>query len=276
MFTEELPSAPGTIGQVRECAARIMTFAKSSQTASFIVGHVTKDGSIAGPKVLEHIVDTVLYFEGERGHSFRILRAIKNRFGSTNEIGVFEMTGKGLMEVPDPSGIFLAERPIDAAGSSVVASLEGSRPVLLEVQALVSSSGFGTPRRTSLGVDTNRIALLVAVLEKVEGLDLKTSDIFVNVAGGMRITEPAADMGVIASINSSHRNKPLDHECVIIGEVGLAGEIRAVTGIEMRLKEAKKMGFKRAYVPKSNLKAKMNFGMEVFGVSSVAECLRML
>ncbi len=276
MFTEEMPSSPGTVGQVRESAARILNFAKSTQTAAFLVGHVTKDGSIAGPKVLEHMVDTVLYFEGERGHSFRILRAIKNRFGSTNEIGVFEMTGKGLIEVPDPSGIFLAERPMDASGSAVTASLEGSRPVLLEVQALVSSSGFGTPRRTSLGIDNNRIALLVAVLEKVEGLELKTSDIFVNVAGGMRIAEPAADLGVIASLNSSFRNKPIDPHCVVIGEVGLTGEVRAVNGIELRLKEAKKMGFRRAIVPRSNLKAKMSFGMEVFGTSNVAECLKML
>lgn len=276
MYTTNLPSAPGSVGQVRESAGKLISHAKSSGTAMLLVGHVTKDGAIAGPKVLEHMVDTVLYFEGERGHSYRILRTIKNRFGSTNEIGVFEMTGQGLKEVPNPSGIFLAEKPKDAAGSVVVASLEGSRPVLLEVQALVTSSGFGTPRRTSLGIDSNRVALLVAVLEKIEGLDLRSQDIFVNVAGGIRITEPAADLGVIAAISSSFNNRPLDHETVVIGEVGLAGEIRAVMGIELRLKEAEKMGFKRVIVPKSNLKSKLPTKLEVFAAPSVSECLRIL
>ena len=276
MFTSNLQSAPGTIGQVRETAARILTQAKQSETAAFIVGHVTKDGAIAGPKVLEHMVDTVLYFEGERGHSFRILRTIKNRFGSTNEIGVFEMTGKGLKEVPNPSGMFLSERPMAAAGSVVSASLEGSRPMLYEVQALVSSSGFGSPRRTSIGIDSNRLALLVAVLEKIEGANLKDQDIFLNVTGGIRITEPAADLSVIAAVNSSFLNRPIDHETVVVGEVGLTGEIRAVMGVEMRLREAEKMGFKKAIVPKSNLKGKLPKKIEVFGVSSVSECLRLL
>lgn len=276
MYTNDLPSAPGTVGQVRESAAKLISLAKSSNTAMFLVGHVTKDGAIAGPKVLEHMVDTVLYFEGERGHAFRILRTMKNRFGSTNEIGVFEMTGHGLKEVPNPSGIFLAEKPKEVAGSVVVASLEGSRPVLLELQALVTSSGFGTPRRTAIGVDANRVALLVAVLEKIEGLDLKGQDIFLNVAGGIRINEPAADLGVIAAIDSSYRNRPLNHETVVIGEVGLAGEIRAVMGVEMRLKEAEKMGFRRALLPKSNLKAKIPSKMEIYGVSNVGECLRLL
>jgi len=276
MFTSNLQSAPGTIGQVRESAARILSEAKQSETAAFLVGHVTKDGAIAGPKVLEHMVDTVLYFEGERGHSFRILRTIKNRFGSTNEIGVFEMTGKGLKEVPNPSGIFLSERPKAAAGSVVSASLEGSRPLLYEVQALVSSSGFGSPRRTSIGIDGNRLALLVAVLEKIEGVHLKDQDIFLNVTGGIRITEPAADLSVIAAVNSSFQNRPVDHETVVVGEVGLTGEIRAVMGVEMRLREAEKMGFRRAIVPKSNLKAKIPKKLEVFGVSSVSECLRLL
>lgn len=276
MYTNALTAAPGTVGQVRESAGKLISVAKSSGTSMFFVGHVTKDGAIAGPKVLEHMVDTVLYFEGERGHAFRILRTIKNRFGSTNEIGVFEMTGSGLKEVPNPSGIFLAEKPRSAAGSVVVASLEGSRPVLLEVQSLVTSSGFGTPRRTAIGVDVNRVALLTAVLEKIEGLELKGQDIFVNVAGGMRITEPAADMGVIAAINSSYKNRPFDHETVLIGEVGLAGEIRAVMGIEMRLKEAEKMGFKRAVVPKSNLKGKFPAKLEIFGVAGVQECLKIL
>ena len=222
------------------------------------------------------MVDTVLYFEGERGHSFRILRTMKNRFGSTNEIGVFEMTGKGLEEVPNPSGIFLAEKPKETAGSVVVASLEGSRPVLLEVQALASSSGFGTPRRTAIGVDTNRLALLVAVLEKIEGLVLKDQDIFLNVAGGIRINEPAADLGVVTAIDSSFKNRPVDHETVVIGEVGLTGEIRAVMGLDIRLKEAEKMGFKKAIVPKSNIKGKLSTKMEIYGVSSVEECLRIV
>lgn len=276
MFTQNLTSAPGTIGQVRESAARILSEAKQSETAAFLVGHVTKDGAIAGPKVLEHMVDTVLYFEGERGHSFRILRTIKNRFGSTNEIGVFEMTGKGLKEVPNPSGIFLSEKPKATAGSVVSASLEGSRPLLYEVQALVSSSGFGSPRRTSIGIDSNRLALLVAVLEKIEGAHLKDQDIFLNVTGGIRITEPAADLSVIAAVNSSFRNRPINHETVVVGEVGLTGETRAVMGVEVRLREAEKMGFKRAIVPRSNLKAKLPKGLEVFGVSSVSECLRLI
>ncbi len=276
MFTGELTQAPGTISQVRETAGRILAQAKRSGTAAFLVGHVTKDGAIAGPKVLEHMVDTVLYFEGERGHAFRILRTIKNRFGSTNEIGVFEMTGTGLKEVPDPSGIFLAEKPKQAAGSVVVASLEGSRPMLLEVQALVSTAGFGTARRTAIGIDGNRLALLTAVLEKIEGLQLKDQDIYLNVAGGMRITEPSADLGVVAAIDSSFKNRVIDPDTILIGEVGLAGEIRAVVGTETRLKEAAKMGFRRAILPKSGLKTKPNVKMELFGVASVEEALRML
>ncbi|HQG12984.1 MAG TPA: DNA repair protein RadA [bacterium] len=276
MYTGDLPSAPGTISQVRESAAKILSFAKAAETAAFLVGHVTKEGSIAGPKVLEHMVDTVLYFEGERGHAFRILRTMKNRFGATNEIGVFEMTGKGLKEVPNPSGIFLAEKPKEVSGSVVVASLEGSRPMLLELQALVSTSGFGTPRRTSIGVDGNRVALLTAVLEKSEGLELKGHDIFVNIAGGVRITEPAADLGVLAAINSSFLNRPIDHETVVIGEVGLAGEVRAVMGIDSRIREAEKMGFRRAIVPRSNLKSKIATKMEIFTTSNVEQCLKML
>ncbi len=276
MYTNDLASAPGTIGQVRESAGKLLAVAKRSGTATFLVGHVTKEGSIAGPKVLEHLVDTVLYFEGERGHAFRILRTMKNRFGSTNEIGVFEMTGAGLKEVPNPSGIFLAEKPRATAGSVVVASLEGSRPVLLEVQALASQSGFGTPRRTAIGIDGNRLALLVAVLEKGEGLVLKDHDIFLNVAGGIRINEPAADLGVVAAIHSSFTGRPVDHETVVIGEVGLTGETRAVMGVEMRLKEAAKMGFRRALIPRSNAKAKLPRELEVLGVASVEECLQLL
>jgi len=276
MFTGDLPSAPGTIGQVRESAAKLLAHAKRMGIAAFLVGHVTKDGAIAGPKVLEHMVDTVLYFEGERGHPFRILRTIKNRFGSTNEIGVFEMTGKGLMEVADPSGIFLSERPATAAGSVVAASLEGTRPMLLELQALCSSSGLGTPRRTAIGIDGGRLALLIAVLEKIEGLTLRDQDVFLNVTGGMRINEPAADLAIVAAINSSFLNRSVDHGTIVTGEVGLAGEIRAVMGVDARIKEAEKLGFKRAIVPKSNLKTKLASKIEILGVSSVAECLKLL
>jgi DNA repair protein RadA/Sms len=276
MFTGDLPSAPGTISQVRDSAAKFLQFAKATATAGFLVGHVTKDGAIAGPKVLEHLVDTVLYFEGERGHSFRILRTVKNRFGSTNEIGVFEMTGKGLMEVKNPSGIFLAERQAQSNGSAVIASLEGSRPVLLELQALVSSSGLANPRRTAIGLDTGRMALLIAVLEKIVGLELRDQDVYLNVAGGIKIVEPASDLGVVASVYSSFHNRPLDHETVLIGEVGLTGEVRAVQGVDMRLKEAEKMGFTRAVIPKANLKSKFPSKLEVHGVGHVEELLRLL
>jgi len=276
MYTQEIQSAPGTISQIRDSAGKLMYLSKATGTAMFLIGHVTKDGSIAGPKVLEHMVDTVLYFEGERGHPFRILRTVKNRFGSTNEIGVFEMTGKGLLEVANPSRIFLAERPFSVAGSVVVSSLEGSRPVLLEVQALISGSGLTNPRRTAIGLDSGRVALLVAVLEKIVGLQLADQDIFLNVAGGLKIVEPAADLGVIAAVNSSFANRAIDPETIVIGEVGLTGEVRAVLGCDIRLKEAEKMGFKRAIVPKSNLKAKIPAKMDVIGVTSVEQCLQTL
>lgn len=276
MFTSDLPSSPGTISQVRESAGKFLQFAKATGTAGFLVGHVTKDGAIAGPKVLEHLVDTVLYFEGERGHPFRILRTVKNRFGSTNEIGVFEMTSKGLMEVKNPSGIFLAERQSCSTGSAVVASLEGSRPVLLELQALVSSSGFANPRRNAIGIDSGRMSLLIAVLEKKVGLELRDQDVFLNVAGGIKIVEPASDLAVVAAIHSSFHNRPLDHETIFIGEVGLTGEVRAVQGVDVRLKEAEKMGFTRAIVPKSSLKGKMPSKLDVHGVAHVEELLRVL
>jgi DNA repair protein RadA/Sms len=218
---------------------------------------------------LEHLVDTVLYFEGERGHPFRILRTVKNRFGSTNEIGVFEMTGTGLAEVKNPSGLFLAERSARSSGSAVVASLEGSRPLLLELQALVSGSGLTNPRRTAIGIDSGRTALLVAVLEKIVGLTLSDQDIFLNVAGGIKIVETSCDLGAVAAIYSSFRNKPLNHETIIVGEVGLTGEVRAVMGVDLRVKEAEKMGFKRAIVPQANLKSKLSSKLEVIGVSDV-------
>ena len=275
-YTSEIQSAPGTISQIRDSAGKLMYLSKASGVAMFLIGHVTKDGSIAGPKVLEHMVDTVLYFEGERGHPFRILRTVKNRFGSTNEIGVFEMTGKGLMEVANPSRMFLAERPASVAGSVVVSSLEGSRPVLLEVQALISGSGLTNPRRTAIGLDSGRVALLVAVLDKIVGVQLADQDIFLNVAGGIKIVEPASDLGVISAINSSFANRPVDPETIVIGEVGLTGEVRAVLGCDIRLKEAEKMGFKRAVVPKSNLKSKIPAKMDVVGVTSVEQCLQTL
>lgn len=277
MFTEQLTSAPGSIGQVRECAARLVLQAKASQSATFLVGHVTKEGAFAGPRVLEHMVDTVLYFEGDRGHPFRILRAVKNRFGSTNEIGVFEMKEAGLQEVANPSELFLAERPEEVPGSVVIASMEGTRPILVEVQALVSSSSLGTPRRTTLGIDHNRVALLVAVLEKKMGVHLLGQDVFVNVAGGVRIDEPAVDLGVVAAIASSFLDKPVDARTVLIGEVGLAGEVRAVGQVETRVREASKLGFRRCIIPESSRRQIASSDeMELVGVTSLSEAWEQL
>ncbi|HSB30969.1 MAG TPA: DNA repair protein RadA [Candidatus Sulfobium mesophilum] len=273
VFTQEMLSAPGSVGQVRECAAKLMLFAKRSGIPVFIIGHVTKEGTIAGPRVLEHIVDTVLYFEGDRGHSYRILRTIKNRFGSTNEIGVFEMSDSGLKEVDNPSELFLSERPRNVSGSIVVASLEGTRPLMVEVQALVSRTNFGMPRRTSIGVDFNRVNLLVAVLEKRAGLQLGGMDIFINVVGGLKILEPAVDMGIIATIASSAKEKPVNPRTFVFGEVGLSGEIRAVAQAEARLREAAKIGFRKAIIPAGNAdKIRDNQGLEIVGVKDVEEC----
>lgn len=275
VFTQEMLSAPGSVGQVRECAAKLMLFAKRSGIPVFIVGHVTKEGTIAGPRVLEHIVDTVLYFEGDRGHSYRILRTIKNRFGSTNEIGVFEMSDSGLREVDNPSELFLSERPRNVSGSTVVASLEGTRPLMVEMQALVSQTNFGMPRRTSIGVDFNRVNLLVAVLEKRAGLHLGGMDVFVNVVGGLKITEPAVDLGIIATIASSAREKSIDPKTFVFGEVGLSGEIRAVAQAEARLREAAKIGFKKAIIPAGNAeKIKEGQGLEIIGVRDVEACIK--
>jgi DNA repair protein RadA/Sms len=275
MFTQEVASAPGSVGQIREVASILMGFAKSRQVAVFIAGHVTKDGAIAGPRVLEHIVDTVLYFEGDRGHPFRILRSVKNRFGSTHEIGVFEMKEEGLREVANPSALFLAERPEQASGSVVVSTLEGSRPIFTELQALVSPSGFGIPRRASIGVDYNRMLLLLAVLEKRVGFHLQGQDIFVNVAGGIEITEPAIDLGIITAVASSFRECPVDPLTVVQGEVGLAGEVRAVASAEVRLREAAKLGFKRCILPERS-KVPQVRGIEMVGVSTVQEALEVL
>jgi len=273
-FTGLLTSAPGSISQVQEVTAQLMFYAKRSGTPVFLIGHVTKDGAIAGPRTLEHIVDTVLYFEGEKSHAYRILRAVKNRFGSTNEIGVFEMTDAGLQEVANPSAWFLSERPQKATGSVVVASLEGTRPILIELQALVSPTSFAMPRRMANGVDGNRIALLVAVMEKRTGLNVSGQDIYVNVVGGLRIDEPALDLGIVAAVTSSLRNRPISPTTIVFGEVGLGGEVRAVGQAEVRLREAAKLGFRRCLLPERNLdKMPPIDSMELIGVAEVGEAL---
>jgi DNA repair protein RadA/Sms len=276
VFLPDLESAPGSVAQVRECAARLMTLAKSRGLATFLVGHVTKDGGLAGPRVLEHLVDTVLYFEGEGHHAYRVLRAVKNRFGSTNEIGVFEMAERGLVEVTNPSGFFLTERPTDAPGSVVVAGLEGTRPMLLELQALVARASFGTPRRTVLGADYNRVCLLLAVLEKRAGLPIGNQDVFVNVAGGGRVLEPAADLAIVVAAASSYLERPIAGDVVVLGEVGLTGEVRGVTGLEPRLRAAAQLGFRAAVVPKRSAAEAKSFPLTVKGVATVAEALEAL
>jgi DNA repair protein RadA len=277
VYSGDLMSAPGSVGQVREASSRLILFSKKNGIPVFLVGHVTKDGSIAGPKVLEHMVDTVLYFEGDSGHAYRIIRSIKNRFGPTNEIGVFEMQDKGLKEVPNPSAFFLEQRPQNVPGSVVVPSLEGTRPILVEIQALVSSSNLGMPRRTAIGVDHNRVSLLVAVLDKICGMHLGGSDIFINVAGGIRVEEPAVDLGVVAAMASSFLDRPVDSRTVILGEVGLTGEVRAVSQIEVRVKEAARLGFSRCLVPKTNAKQLTKIvKMEVCAISSLKELLENL
>jgi DNA repair protein RadA/Sms len=274
VYTEDLESAPGSVGQVRECASELMFYAKRTGVPVFIIGHVTKEGAIAGPRVLEHIVDTVLYFEGDRGHPYRILRTVKNRFGSTNEIGVFEMTDAGLHQIENPSELFLSERPSDVAGSVVAASMEGTRPMLVEVQALVSPTNFGVPRRTSIGLDFQRVNLLVAVLEKIGGLQLGGMDIFTNVVGGLRLVEPAVDLATVLAVTSSLREIAVSPDVVVFGEVGLSGEIRAVSQAETRLKEAGKIGFARAVIPRGSAeRLSENFGLDVRGAASVSEAL---
>jgi DNA repair protein RadA/Sms len=277
MFNADLTSAPGSVSQVREATVRLMLTAKKTGIPIMLVGHVTKEGAIAGPKLLEHMVDTVLYFEGDRNHMFRILRAVKNRFGSTNEIGVFEMKDKGLDEVTNPSAVFLSERPDNAPGSIVSASMEGTRTILVELQALASGTSFGTPRRTILGLDPNRVALLAAVMEKKLGMHLMGYDIFMNVAGGVRITEPAVDVAIVAAIASSFLDKPVSEGTLVFGEVGLTGEVRAIGHVDTRVTEAKKMGFQRCLVPQSNLKRIPQFdGIEIAGVNTVSELVEAL
>ncbi len=278
MFHPALPSAPGTVQQVREVALQALRLAKDRQTAICLVGHVTRDGTIAGPRLMEHMVDAVLYFEGDRHHRFRILRTVKNRFGSTNEIGVFDMRADGLEDVHSPSEFFLAERSEGAAGSVIVASLEGTRPVLAEVQALVAASAFGTPRRTASGLDYNRVNLLMAVLEKRTGLYLQGHDAYVNVAGGMRLEEPAIDLGLALAVASSFRDRPLPARTVVVGEVGLTGEVRAVSRLEQRIQEAEKLGFEQIVAPGGNVSRMKDFlsgqSIRVLGVGSLDEALR--
>ena len=277
MLVDEIGSAPGTITQVREVTSRLMQLAKQNNVAVFIVGHVTKEGTVAGPRTLEHMVDSVLYFEGDRNNGFRILRGVKNRFGSTNEIGVFNMTDKGLMEVENPSSVMLSGRPIGVPGSVVVSSIEGTRSILIELQALVCKTNFNMPRRTSVGVDFNRVNLIMAVLEKRAGLNLWGYDAYVSIAGGMRVNDPAVDMGIAAAIYSSLENKPIGDKTMIIGEIGLAGEIRGVTNVMQRVKEADKMGFDTCIIPKSNYDKNMDkLNINVKGVSSLVEALNVL
>jgi len=277
IFKPELTSAPGSISQVREGTISLMRVAKDNGIAVFIVGHVTKEGTLAGPRVLEHMVDCVLYFEGERHQSYRILRAVKNRFGSTNEIGIFEMQDKGLMEVDNPSMMFLSGRPNNVSGSCVICTLEGTRPVLAEIQALVSPTSFGIPRRMSTGIDNNRVTLLMAVLEKRVGLNLQNQDAYINVVGGIRIDEPAADLGVAIAIASSFKNFEISHDTMAVGEVGLTGEIRSISRLEKRIHEAYKLGFKTCIVPAENAKSlKKVEGLTVIGVQNVREAIEVI
>jgi DNA repair protein RadA/Sms len=274
IYTEQITSAPGSVSQVQEVAGQLMWLAKRSGVPVFIIGHVTKEGAIAGPRLLEHIVDTVLYFEGDKGHAYRILRAVKNRFGSTNEIGVFEMKDGGLAEVGNPSELFLAERPTRSTGSVVVSSLEGSRPILVELQALVTPTGYPMPRRMANGVELNRVTLLLAVMEKRLGVHVAGQDIFINVVGGMQVDEPAIDLGIVVAVTSSLRDRPVDTATMVLGEIGLGGELRAVGQAELRVKEAAKMGFTRCLLPERNV-AKLDgvAGVHVLAVRDVREAL---
>ena len=277
IYSSKIESAPGSISQVREIAGQFLLLAKTLAVPVFLIGHVTKEGSIAGPKALEHIVDTVLYFEGERHHQHRILRASKNRFGAANELGMFEMTAAGLVGVTNPSEVFLRERPVGVSGSVVVAAMEGTRPMLVELQALVSSSRFGTGRRTAQGVELNRAILLVAMLEKRLGFQLSGDDLFVNLVGGISIDEPAIDLGIVAAVLSSFRGLPLSSQTVVFGEVGLAGEVRATSHAAIRLREASRMGFRRVVLPLTNLSGlALDSQLEVFGVRSVSDALDVL
>ncbi|MDZ4671324.1 MAG: DNA repair protein RadA [Phototrophicales bacterium] len=277
VYAEELDSSPGLVSQVRECASRLQALAKSSGISVFLVGHVTKEGSIAGPKVLEHIVDTVLYLEGDPFQAFRLLRSVKNRFGATSEVGVFEMQGAGMVEVPNPSEVFLAERVVNAPGSAIAVTMEGTRPLVVEVQALTSPTSFGNARRTPNGVDLNRLLLISAVMTKRAGLRLNEQDIFVNVVGGLRVDEPASDLAMAMALASSYTDKPLPADIVMIGEIGLSGEVRAVSQLALRLNEASKIGFKRALIPRSRRNVDgLPKGIELLPVRNVLEAMNLV
>lgn len=280
IFVNGIDSQAGSVSQVKEVTARLMRIAKTRAVTVFIVGHVTKDGAIAGPRVLEHMVDTVLYFEGERHMSYRLLRAVKNRFGSTNEVGIFEMTSQGLTVVDNPSEMFLDGRQDGASGTAVVSCLEGTRPILTEIQALLTPTVFGAPRRNARGTDYNRMTMLLAVLEKKAGLSVGSCDAYVNVVGGMAIDEPASDLGVMMAVASSYKNKPIDHKTVLIGEVGLTGEVRAVGSIEKRINEAKKLGFLRCIIPAGNMKQIKSIhnldGMNINEAANIDQVLNLL
>ena len=277
MYSDELTAAAGSVSQVREITSQIMRICKSKQITTIIIGHVTKDGTIAGPRVLEHMVDTVLYLEGERYFSYRILRGVKNRFGSTNEIGMFEMKGEGLVEITNPSEILISERDDNPSGSCIVASMEGTRPMLIELQALTTLSVFGIPKRTANGLDYNRLAVVIAVLEKRANLQIGWQDIYVNVVSGIKLNEPSIDLGIVCVCASSFKNIPIPKDTVIMGEVGLTGEVRRINMIEKRLKEAEKLGFKRCIIPENNKKhLEEKFKMELIGVKNIGEALRVL
>ncbi|MBR5317404.1 MAG: DNA repair protein RadA [Lachnospiraceae bacterium] len=277
MYNENVGAAPGSVSQVRESTGVFLQLAKGLGVSIFIVGHVTKEGTVAGPRVLEHMVDTVLYFEGDRHASYRILRGVKNRFGSTNEIGVFEMRQEGLVEVKNPSEYMLSGKPEGASGSVVACSMEGTRPVLIEIQALVCQSNFGIPRRQATGTDFNRLNLLMAVLEKRVGLQVAACDAYVNIAGGMRLQEPALDLGIVMAIVSGYKNRPVDDKMVVFGEVGLSGEVRAVSMVEQRILEAKKLGFTQCIIPRSSYEGVSKIeGIKVIGVTSVREAIELI
>ncbi len=277
MYSEEITSAPGSVSQVREITARIMKMCKQKQITTIIIGHVTKDGNIAGPRVLEHMVDTVLYLEGERYFAYRILRGVKNRFGSTNEIGMFEMQNEGLVEITDPSSVLISEREAGTTGSVIVASVEGTRPILLELQSLSTPTVFGMPRRTANGIDYNRLVLLIAVLEKKAGMNFGSQDVYLNIVGGMKVNEPALDLGVIVAVASSYKNIEIPENIAVIGEVGLTGEIRSVNMIEKRVKEVEKLGYQKILIPESNKRLlKENYQLDIISVKNVVDALHYL
>ena len=277
MYSDDITSAPGSVSQVREITARIMKMCKMKGITTVIIGHVTKDGTIAGPRVLEHMVDTVLYIEGERYFSYRVLRGVKNRFGSTNEIGMFEMQNEGMVEINNPSSVLISEREGNPAGSVIVASLEGTRPILVELQALTSTTVFGMPRRTANGIDYNRVTLLIAVLEKIAGMNLGNQDVYMNIVGGIKINEPALDLGIILAAASSYKSISIPNDVAVIGEVGLTGEIRSINMIEKRIKEVEKMGFKTCIIPESNKKLlKEKFKLDIIGCKDIIDAMKFL